>query len=322
MGYKTKSMVYAKSLKTGLHLTGGPGSGPDDMLNQKMEADKADKAKVSDKIDITGGVTADIKNGTESLIKKTPEKKERTKREKGKPATKGVDSGVLSGLAGSKGTQTGTALGIIFNKIRANKVSDEKSESSKKEASNGSSTTSTGFGLNKGFDAKTNVALSDKFNKAPGKPDFSKKNKNISNTATKPINNKSTGSGGKKVTDNPNNVHKENSITNTAGNNFVQPRRLDQENLSDIGAGFLNTTEKIKQAPVNKALRNTKDAKINNQARRDLEIALRDAQHSMFPDKARAALRKKAAERERNYNAIYNANQERVKKEVANKYKK
>ena len=76
MGYKTKSMVYAKSLKTGLHLTGGPGSGPDDMLNQKMEADKTDK---TDKIDITGGVTTDIKNGTESLIKKTPEKKERTK---------------------------------------------------------------------------------------------------------------------------------------------------------------------------------------------------------------------------------------------------
>tara|TARA_R110000796_G_scaffold270_1_gene997 strand:- start:2634 stop:3302 length:669 start_codon:yes stop_codon:yes gene_type:complete len=183
MGYKTKSMVYAKSLKTGLHLTGGPGSGPDDMLNQKMEADKTDK---TDKIDITGGVTTDIKNGTESLIKKTPEKKERTKREKGKPATKGVDSGVLSGLAGSKGTQTGTALGIIFNKIRANKVSGEKSEAAKKEASNGRSTASTGFGLNKGFDAKTNVALSDKFNKAPGKPDFSKKNTNIPNTATKP----------------------------------------------------------------------------------------------------------------------------------------
>ena len=195
MGYKTKSMIYAKSLKAGLHFTGGPGSGPDDNLNKILEADKADKAKVSDNIGIIGG------NGDGSLIKKTPEKKERTKREKRKSAKEDIDSGVLSGLAsGSKGTQTGTALGIIFNKIKANKVAGTENGPAKKESSNVGSATSTGFGAKKGFDSKIDVELSDKFKEDIIKPNFNKKkakNKIIPTTTTKPIN-KATGSGGEK----------------------------------------------------------------------------------------------------------------------------
>jgi len=170
MGYKTKSMIYAKSLKAGLHFTGGPGSGPDDNLNKILEADKADKAKVSDNIGIIGG------NGDNSLIKKTPEKKERTKRENRKSAKEDIDSGVLSGLAsGSKGTQTGTALGIIFNKIKANKVAGTENGAAKKESSNVGSATSTGFGAKKGFDSKIDVELSDNFKEDISTPDFNKK---------------------------------------------------------------------------------------------------------------------------------------------------
>jgi hypothetical protein len=41
----------------------------------------------------------------------------------------------------------------------------------------------------------------------------------------------------------------------------------------------------------------------------------------MFPKQAKEALLKKAAEREQKYSVIWNANQKRVKEEVANKYK-
>ncbi len=121
MGYKTKSMIYAKSLKESVNAT----------------SEKKAKGTAEAILDIGLGYT-DVKPSapkpiniekmtpkptpesvTESLIEKAPEKKaEATKREKRKSDRKGVDSGVLSGLAsGSKGTQTGTALGIMVKKI-------------------------------------------------------------------------------------------------------------------------------------------------------------------------------------------------------------
>tara|TARA_R110001632_G_scaffold110886_1_gene221522 strand:+ start:356 stop:1345 length:990 start_codon:yes stop_codon:yes gene_type:complete len=115
MGYKTKSMIYAKSLKASLNAT----------------SEKKAKGTAEAILDIGLGYTDVKPNAPEStnvekmtpkplgLIKKAPEKKaEATKREKRKSDRKDDDSGVLSGLASeSKGTQTGTALGIMVKKI-------------------------------------------------------------------------------------------------------------------------------------------------------------------------------------------------------------
>ena len=115
MGYKTKSMVYAKSLKSNLNQTSKEGD---------------EKGFIDSKA---------------SLIN-TKEKKEgeSTKTEKVKTPKKVIDPGVLSGLAsGNKGTQTGTAIGIIFNKMLANKVPNTESKAAKIEASNEGSTISS-----------------------------------------------------------------------------------------------------------------------------------------------------------------------------------
>jgi hypothetical protein len=115
MGYKTKSMVYAKSLKSNLNQTSEEGD---------------EKGFIDSKA---------------SLIN-TKEKKEgeSTKTEKVKTPKKVIDPGVLSGLAsGNKGTQTGTAIGIIFNKMLANKVPNTESKAAKIEASNEGSTISS-----------------------------------------------------------------------------------------------------------------------------------------------------------------------------------
>jgi hypothetical protein len=112
MGYKTKSMIYAKSLKASLNATSEKG-------NPQAEAFKSiglgyAETNTPERSNIEKKMTSK----PVSLIKKAPETKaEPTKREKRKSAKKGVDSGVLSGLAGSKGTQTGTAIGIIAKKI-------------------------------------------------------------------------------------------------------------------------------------------------------------------------------------------------------------
>ena len=122
MGYKTKSMIYAKSLKANLNATSEKG-------NPQAEAFKSiglgyAKTNTPERSNIEKKMTSK----PVSLIKKAPETKaEPTKREKRKSAKKGVDSGVLSGLAGSKGTQTGTAIGIIANKI-AGAVKGKKSK--------------------------------------------------------------------------------------------------------------------------------------------------------------------------------------------------
>jgi len=121
MGYKTKSMIYAKSLKASLNATSEKkakgtaeailniGLGYTDVKPNAPESTNVEK--------MTPKPTPE--SVTESLIKKAPEKKaEATKTENQKSDRKGVDSGVLSGLAsGSKGTQTGTALGIMVKKI-------------------------------------------------------------------------------------------------------------------------------------------------------------------------------------------------------------
>ena len=116
MGYKTKSMIYAKSLKASLNATSGEmvKGTPEAILNIGLGyTDVEPNAPESTNVEKTTP-----KPTPESLIKKAPEKKaEATKREKRKSDRKGVDSGVLSGLAGSKGTQTGTALGIMVKKI-------------------------------------------------------------------------------------------------------------------------------------------------------------------------------------------------------------
>lgn len=122
MGYKTKSMIYAKSLKASLNAT----------------STDLKKANAQDEAIKKIGLPTDVKPNqpernniekmtpkptpesvTESLIKKAPETKaEPTKREKRKSAKEDIDSGVLSGLAsGSEGIQTGTALGIMVKKI-------------------------------------------------------------------------------------------------------------------------------------------------------------------------------------------------------------
>ena len=122
MGYKTKSMIYAKSLKANLNATSEKG-------NPQAEAFKSiglgyAETNTPERSNIEKKMTSK----PVSLIKKAPETKaEPTKREKRKSAKKGVDSGVLSGLAGSKGTQTGTAIGIIANKI-AGAVKGKKSK--------------------------------------------------------------------------------------------------------------------------------------------------------------------------------------------------
>jgi hypothetical protein len=132
MGYKTKSMIYAKSLKASLNATSEKkakgtaeailniGLGYTDVKPNAPESTNVEK--------MTPKPTP--KSVTESLIKKAPEKKAKaTKREKRKSDRKGVDSGVLSGLAsGSKGTQTGTALGIMVKKI-AGAVKGKKAKS-------------------------------------------------------------------------------------------------------------------------------------------------------------------------------------------------
>ena len=132
MGYKTKSMIYAKSLKASLNATSEKkakgtyeaikeiGLGYADVKPNAPESTNVEK--------MTPKPTP--KSVTESLIKKAPEKKaEATKREERKSDRKDDDSGVLSGLASeSKGTQTGTALGIMVKKI-AGAVKGKKAKS-------------------------------------------------------------------------------------------------------------------------------------------------------------------------------------------------
>lgn len=139
MGYETKSMIYAKSLKASLNATGAElkkgspeaikaiGTGYTDVKPNTPERNNIEKMTPKP-------MTAD-ESVTKSLIKKAPETKaEPTKRENRKSAKKGVDSGVLSGLAsGSEGIQTGTALGIMVKKI-AGAVKGKKGKAKAKAA--------------------------------------------------------------------------------------------------------------------------------------------------------------------------------------------
>ena len=156
MGYKTKSMIYAKSLKASLNATSGEMA----KGNERAEAIKRIGLGYTD-VEPNPPESTNVEKTTpkptpESLIKKAPEKKaEATKREKRKSDRKGVDSGVLSGLAsGSKGTQTGTALGIMAKKI-AGAVKGKKAKSATTATTTAAATTAAA--------AKTSAA-----NKAEG----------------------------------------------------------------------------------------------------------------------------------------------------------
>ena len=153
MGYKTKSMIYAKSLKAGLNATSEKkakgtyeaikeiGLGYADVKPNAPESTNVEK--------MTPKPTP--KSVTESLIKKAPEKKaEATKRENRKLDRKGVDSGVLSGLTGSTGTQTGTALGIMVKKI-AGAVKGKKAKAATTAAAAAAASKTSAANKAKGF---------------------------------------------------------------------------------------------------------------------------------------------------------------------------
>lgn len=150
MGYKTKSMIYAKSLKASLNATSGETAKGNEWAESVKKiglgyTDVEPNAPESTNVEkMTPKPTP--KSVTESLIKKAPEKKaEATKREKRKSDRKGVDSGVLSGLAsGSKGTQTGTALGIMVKKI-AGAVKGKKAKAAAAAAETSAANKAKGF---------------------------------------------------------------------------------------------------------------------------------------------------------------------------------
>ena len=177
MGYKTKSMIYAKSLEANLNMEGGEkkkgegeekkkGEGEekntfsfsgyknaedakDALKNARNEfsndyfAGEADKAIRRDASNnyFAGEADKAIRRDASNKLIKTDSKKTKAK-EAGaySRGTKlldktGQDAGVLSGLAsGSPGTQVGTAIGIMVNKMDKSPRSTAKFDSKIKEA--------------------------------------------------------------------------------------------------------------------------------------------------------------------------------------------
>ena len=177
MGYKTKSMIYAKSLEENLNITGeekkkgegeekkkGEGeekntfsfSGYKDAEAAKNalknarnefsndyfagEADKAIRRDASNNY-FAGEADKAIRRDASNKLIKTDSKKTKAKEagaySKGTKLLNktGQDAGVLSGLAsGSPGTQVGTAIGIMVNKMDKSPRSTAKFDSKIKEA--------------------------------------------------------------------------------------------------------------------------------------------------------------------------------------------
>jgi hypothetical protein len=169
MGYKTKSMIYAKSLKANLNLTGEEKSNVSvsgQTLNEGKEALTKARKQAEDEAEkrsnswITEGALGkntktqdNFFDGTgakalperENELIKTGSKKTKEKETGAYSAgTKlldktgkkvGQDAGVLSGLAsGSAGTQAGTAIGIMVNKMDKSPRSTAKFDSKIKKA--------------------------------------------------------------------------------------------------------------------------------------------------------------------------------------------
>ena len=145
MGYKTKSMIYAKSLEANLNIEGGEKekrittySGVSKEEGKRM-LDKARNEVSNDYF--AGEADKAIRRDASNKLIKTDSKKTKAK-EAGaySRGTKlldktGQDAGVLSGLASdSPGTQVGTAIGIMVNKMDKSPRSTAKFDSKIKEA--------------------------------------------------------------------------------------------------------------------------------------------------------------------------------------------